>query len=568
MRFSNQTLLTTSAALLLGLPGLAAYANGPLELDLVLDGTETYTTTFVDPGTDFPIIVNRSFHDIDKLYVNGNGEVLLAATLDRGPGSDSRIDTLFYSPVTNQSGRPDRLWDALTGSPVDGASSRPNGAAEWKFANDGSYAMNTNGVSRIELGQNLDSASPDYSIIAENDSLPPIPISSAGDSVMEDRVKVNLVNTTGGGEVYWNAESFTDGFARTISALYRTNPDGSVDRILGADDTVSLAGGGNVTLDGAYTIMSDAGDSVIQNGGTLSFRDVPFYSRSAEGQVAALFEPGQAVPGSSTLTFGEPDFNQTTFDIDPSGSIIFGNPTEGGSSPFGLDAGLFRAQAGVAGSLETLALTGETMIDGKTLLGVDFDESGTDPRFLGTDGDVVFLGAFDENDPYTALVRYDAQTDQFDTILSKGDAIGDSGFTFAGGTNVRGEFDVNGLGQIAMVTDVLDGDGQELEALIAFDPNLGFFTVAVEGEKIDADGIQLTVEDIQGLFSDRPDGGFGAGLESGFLSDNGWLAFGIETDNERYYAFRTQLPIPEPSSAMLLGAAGMLLISRRRRRTA
>jgi len=569
MRFSNQTLLTKTAALLLGLPGLAAHANGPLELDVVLDGTETYTTTFVDPGTGIPIIVNRQFHDTEQVMINDVGDVLLSATLDRGPGSNARVDTLFYSPVGDNSGRPIRLIDGLAGSRVDGQSLGVNSAAKYKLANDGSYVIDDNGPGRIEIAQSLNS-SPVYSIVVDAADLPPIPISSNPSTIPPSSPLIDLVAYSGGGDVLFNLSGRTDGGNREISALYKRAEDGTIDRLYGAGDVIDLEGGGQITLDGAFTTINDSGYAVVQNGGSVGQRDFPFLTRTPDGKFAELFKRGDLVPGSTTgATFGEPKFGNTSFDIAPDGTVIFSNPLETGTSP--VPGGIFRAKIGVPNSLESLVLTSETMIGDTPILGLDFDNGGTttDPRLLGANGDFAFRYVLDTSDFESGLAKYDAQSDSIVPLLQRGDEIGDSGFFFAGDFNGIGAFDVNALGQIAMVDDLLDSEGQERKSLMVFDPSLGWLAVAVEGEELlSTDGTTVTVEDIRSIEGEFQDGTFNAGLESGYLSNGGWLTFSVETDNEQFYVYRTQLPIPEPSSAMLLGAAGTLLISRRRRRAA
>lgn len=551
---------------MLGMPGLAAYANGPLELDVVLDGTETYTTTFVDPATGIPIIVNRQFHDTDQAVINDVGDVLLSATLDRGPGTNGRVDTLFYSPVGDNSGRPIRLIDGLSGSQIDGQSLGVNSAAEYKLANDRSFVIDDNGPGRIEIAQSLGS-SPMYSIVVDAADLPPIPISSNPSTIPPTSPIIGLVAYSGGGDVLFNLSGRTDNDEREISALYERTSDGSITRLYGAGDVIDLEGGGQITLDGAITTINDSGYAVVQNGGSGGHRDFPFLTRTPDGKFAELFKRGDPVPGSTTgANFGEPGFDETSFDIAPDGTVIFSNPLESGTSV--VPGGIFRAKIGVPNSIESLVLTGETMIGDTAILGLDFDNGNTptNPRLLGTNGDFAFRYVLDTSDFETGLAKYDALSDSIVPLLQRGDEIGDSGFTFAGDLNGIDAFDVNALGQIAMVDDLLDSDGQDRESLMVFDPTLGWLALAVEGEELQStDGTTVTVEDIRAIGGSFQDGTFNAGLESGFLSNGGWLTFSIETDNERFYVYRTQLPIPEPSSAILLGAAGLLLTSSRRR---
>lgn len=543
MHCSNQKLLTRLAAVLLGLPGLAARADGPLELDLVLDGTETYTTTFVDPGTGIPIIVNRSFHDLEQIQINDFGDVLLSATLDRAPGSDDRIDTLFYSPIGNQTGRPIQLFDELTGSLVDGSPRRPNGSVEWLFANDGSVVSNVNSFERrLELGQNLDGSPPTFTILTAEGAQP-----------------TSAVNNLGGGEVLFRANSFTDPGDEVRSALYRRNADGSVERIVGAGDTTTLDTGESYQYVGGPLLVNDAGYGMIRDGDA-------FLSRTPDGSVGRLFAVGETDAGSS-LVFSEIDPDDTSFDMDRHGNVVFSSSTDNGVGNF--SGGIFKATAGMSNSLEAVAVSGDTTPGGLNIGLLDRSNRGhTDPKFLGRNGDFIFTATESTGDFLSEIVRYNSTSGQLETFLSNGDAIGSDGLTVALNFNSLGDFDVNQLGQFAMVTDVVNSEGDELEALIAYDPSLGFIPIGVEGETLDADGVSVVVEEFQAQFSTQRNGAFGFGAESGFLSNGGWLTFGIETENERNYAFRTQLPIPEPSSAMLLGAAGLLLTSRRRRRTA
>jgi hypothetical protein len=534
---------------------VAVHAQPP-EINVVLDGTETYTTTFVDPDTGIPVIVNREFHGLEEIYVNDEGDVLLSGTLDRGPGSDLRIDSLFFSPAQDQSGRPSKLWDDIDGPGTPGGAHSPNSAASFLFENDGSYFQNTNGGNRIELGQNLESGSPTYTVVAADDVQPTPPISSIGTPLVADRANAIIVNNLSDGEVLYRVNSFTDDAAFELrGALYRRNAAGDVERIVGAGDSTTLDTGEAYQYKDAPFLVNDAGYGLIRDGAS-------FLTRKPNGTVGRVFSVGETEPETG-LIFGDIDTDETSFDIDNQGRIVFSNVTDNGDGNFA--AGVFTATAGQTGSVEAVMVTGDTTPGGLNVGTLDIASDGeTDPKFIGTKGDFIFTATSLSNNKPSEIVRYNNTSGQLETFLSDGDPIGTDGLTASLNFESLGQFDVNQLGQFAMITEVLDGDGNELEALIAYDPTLGFLPIAVEGETLIADGVSVEVDGFQEPFSQNRNGAFGLGFESGFLSNGGWLAFGVETDDELYFAFRTQ--IPEPASLALLGLGGLALLGGRRRR--
>jgi len=504
-----------------------------IEKRQVMSAGQSYLTMEPDPISGILVPVSRGFHDIDDYFMNDNGDILLSATLDRAPGFSERRDSIFYVHAEDDSGRPTRLWGEETGSPIDGLHNSPNGAADYALDEDSdSYAMRLNGGNgRLEGGKNLNSGSPTYDIIFDDDGAP-------------GSVNVIIKNYSGG-VVTYNANS----------ATYQMDSSGNTHRLFGSGDTVNLSGGGTLTLDGGAFVWNDAGYSAILDNGV-------FYARSPQGVYSRLFGDGDSA-GGVTIDLDTSDFN---YDLDDKGNFVFSTNISDGSGL--VPGGIFMAKAGDPNSLQSIALTGDTGPSGEAFTALDqYSRGKTRPLFIGDSGDLLFHATYNDATYSSELIQYKADTGTYESFLDDGDPLGSSGYTAVLKFDTLPIKDVNQLGQVVMLMEAMDADSNQVEVLVAYDPAVGFIVLEEDPEEFVGNR----------LFEEGHDGSFGGagdfsrfGVENGFLNANGQVVYGIESGQAQFELYTVQLPttgdtvIPEPATAMLLLAGGGLIALRRR----
>lgn len=535
----------------------------PLETRLALDLTELYTTS------SDPFAPQKTVRDTNLILVNNDGDTLIKAEFN-GSSAGDRPDVWFYSAFEQVGPRANPIWiQGQQTSLVDNAPGVNLGNSlplfllddGRVFYNETSFdaSVSPNRGSRMVRGTGVDTASPSWSfvqILGPDGNNPPAPSVSATETLAFDGTLRGLKHVNQA-QTMWFDGVGQNAANQTVGAIYRkADPAAAPVRLVGHADQIALnATDTYVPFRPALTAVADSGDFLFTDSvAPNSVANRSYYSYSTGGDLALVYARNQAVPDRAGASFATDALVEA--DVSSTGGIAFQAALNSGG-------GIFTAQAGIANSLQTVAITGDTVNDGSGRFFSSLNSNpGHSPKFTA-DGDVVFIGRTDRS----GLWNYDTTSGLFDELLSDGDEIGTNSM---GTWLIDGmqEFAVNALGQIAIrVSTVTDDDNFDGVALLVIDPIFGIVTVAQTGDVVNVDGSDVTVTNV---FTSLNKGIAGAGptqLSSAF-ANSGWLGYEIRYDGfsgETGAVFVTRV-IPEPTTGLLLAGAGITLVSWRRRK--
>lgn len=533
-----------------------------IQTRLALDLTELYTTS-----TD-PFAPQKTVRDTNLILVNNDGDALIKAEFNGSSASD-RPDVWFYSAFEQVGPRANPIWiQGQQTSLVDNAADVNLGSSlplflldgRTVFYNETSFDATTgpNRGSRMMRGTAVDTASPSWSfvqVLGPDGNNPSAPSVSSTESIAFDGTLRGLKHVNQA-QAMWFDGVGQNAANQTVGAIYRkADPASSPQRLLGNGDVIALNGTANyVPFRPALTSVADSGDLLFTDSvAPNSVANRSYYSRSSAGDIALVYARNQAVPDRAGASFATDSVVEA--DVSATGDIAFQAALNSGL------AGIFTAQAGVANSLQTIAITGDTVNDGSGRFFSSLNSNaGHSPKLL-PNGDVLFIGRTDA----AGLWKYEQSSGDFVELLADGDETGSNS---QGNWLIDGmqEFAVNALGQIAIrVSTVTDDDNFDGAALLLIDPVHGLITVAQSGDLVNVDGNDVTVTNI---FTSLNEGSAGAGptqLSTAF-ANSGWLGYEIRYDGasgETGAVFVTRV-IPEPGSLALLGAGAMTMLRRRR----
>lgn len=549
---------------------------------LAIDESQNIVTTNLPPGVDFA----RPIRDIERLYISNSGEIFANVQLDKNEQiNPSRVDAWLYSApdVTDGIVDPFLMSRDTENDVIPDSYALLNGDDFIRHSNNGEFAHATDdGFITIGVLNSPDSTT---GFTASGERLERLTGFETG--AYQGEVIFDVINNGVGQQTSLTAPNIDAGstdstplathatralFSSSNTALIQgedatgdknayylvdtTGQSSTVQRIVGNGDTLNLVGGGTATLNNVFTprhraeAAKFAGIEDVQTDGESTF-----YSQTTSGDWFAVGTTGQTLAGFSGAAI-ESFLTNDGYAVHENGRVTAVIVSKDSDDNF-LDGVLVTDPT--IGTSQIVATPGTALTDGSGraianyFRGIDNGSA----RF-GVGGTVLFNGDYEDS----------AGTIQDDALFMYNPANGDltmplfEGMTVPGtdlvlsstGLNLTSYSDELGI-SLAVVRATNDEDSLGY-MLLSFDALGNIDPVLLPEDELTFDGQTYLVGDDLRVLS-----GFG---EYHGLTDKGYFAVRLQDGS----IGALQMAIPEPSSAMLLGAAGMLLISRRRRRTA
>lgn len=585
----------------------AALAAAPcsarlIETENVLDNREQWVTNIIEIDIFGQVVTQEFTREFERYFgsINADGDVMVFGSFDKNntlPFED-RPGFVMYSAEGEHNGRPDMILltetegSPISVSPVDGRTVdifipvQTNNSGLIGVA--GFRETDGNGITslefRLERYTGLGSGNPTFEAAGrfgdnlrppfEYDPTPPNIDATTTNNLPVNGVVLPLIfsNPDGDQQYFIGVNQDPNNPNQRVNALYRRDSIGSdatVERLAGYED---LPGMGGDSFNPAYINNTDFFGAVDRvNGESVLITRDP-----ANGQLRYALREGQAIPGDETFFLrgiGARDALDATSD----GLLLSKLPTRDTLT----DAeNTSLVTTDVTTGLSKVAVTEGTAVSAWGAFIVNVSEAKFD-----VNGDIIFSAFVNDGvgngftNAASGLFRYDVSRDAIDPLVA-GLTLGtfqDTVETGLSGTDITSldPFLVavpHESGFVYVTGGASDADGPAGDVLFAIAPDGEIIPVILPGDTVElADGTIIAVDSIDpNSFGDGGVFGMRTG-ESQILpspgtniSPSGLAVLGLTDANGLGGLFTIQLPVPEPTSALLLvGAVGLVAVRRR-----